>query len=383
MPASAPQPPRPSPRKLLAFRIVTLGVMGALGLLATETLLRSQQARISRSDALDPGMVQYDARLGWRLEPGWKGQHKHHDFAASYAINRRGFRADTPFPPATAGRKLALVVGDSFTFGLGVNDDQTYAHLLNAAGPAGFAFLNCSIPGFSTDQQSLLLEGLLAEFKPDQVLLAVYVGNDVFDNELPRPLQVSSPKPYFEIAGDGLVLRNNPVPMGREVRTPGQGGLMNAVLGPDSSAWSLRTRLEQTSELLRLVAPALLDEKDYRAEFASRFSPALRLFGLLLDRINAECRKSGASLTLSTLAGRSFFQQPGSVSSQYQDYLLEQVVALCAARGIPVIDVARRMQERHPREGGDWFYSNDGHLTPNGHRVVSEILGAAWADAKR
>ena len=73
-------PPAVSPvkltrTKLLIFRAVAVTVVGVAGVFFAEAALRWQQRRVGTSDRLEPGMVRYDAQLGWSLTPGWTGQH--------------------------------------------------------------------------------------------------------------------------------------------------------------------------------------------------------------------------------------------------------------------------------------------------------------------
>jgi len=358
-------------QKLRVFRALacSLALFGGLGL--AEWVLRSRAAKISASDRLEAGMVQYDAALGWKLSPGWKGSHTHPDFSATYSINALGLRGDTPALSERNQDRLSIIVGDSFTFGLGVNDNETFAHLMQAASPPGSRFLNAAIPGYSTDQQALLLEQKLLGLKPARVLLVVYLGNDFFDNPKRFPMQVGSAKPFFSPGAHGLELKNVPVPMERKPRD--FGGLTEAVWGNDPAGWPWRTRAEQSSELLRLVAAAI-PVSNHEAEFAARFSPELTLFDHILDRIAAQCERGNIRLVVAVLAGRSFVEEAGSISAQYQNVFRQHVLASAAEKKRAVIDVAGRMAADFTARKTSSFFPNDGHLNPSGHRLVADIL---------
>lgn len=181
-------------------------------LAGSELVVRWQQSRIRNSDRLDPGIAHYDPELGWKLTPNWTGSHRTFDFTVRYTINEAGLRADSPLPFDRRG-KLVAVVGDSFAFGLGVNDDQTFVHLLNQSARDQATFVNFSVPGYSTDQEALLIERDVLRWKPDVIILAVYVANDLFDNLLDHPLQVNHAKPRFALCDGRLVLTNVPVPV--------------------------------------------------------------------------------------------------------------------------------------------------------------------------
>jgi lysophospholipase L1-like esterase len=379
METNLPSRPSLSPGKRWLFRAIILSVIVGVGLVGAETILRRQQTEIARSNQVDPGLVKYDPELGWRLDPYWSGGHKHHDFSVRYAINSRGFRADTPNLPRKSGRKLTIALGDSYTFGYGVNDDETFVHRLDAQAAGGFDYLNAGIPGFSTDQEALLLEKELLALGPRRVLLFVYVGNDLLD--LPRevPLQLRTPKPRFEAVAGELVLRNVPVPAKTDARVE---PWWPVVLGPDPSRWSWRTRLDLRYELFRLASPPFPSERDYRPEFAARFAPALTLFELIVDRMAKGCARREAELMVILIASGSYLHSPKSPSAQYQDFFCQEIAQRLRKKAIPVIHLPALMKERFRREGGSWFFPNEGHLNATGHQVVAELLAAELTRAE-
>ena len=81
-----PKPGTSSGRtRVFAATAVGLGLL--VGIAALEVTLGYQRARIQASDQMDPGMVRYDATLGWRLTPGWTGAH-HDDETLVAALNK-------------------------------------------------------------------------------------------------------------------------------------------------------------------------------------------------------------------------------------------------------------------------------------------------------
>ena len=192
-----------------AFGIVAIILGLVIGLSALEVALGYLRSRIQTSDHMDPGMMRYEPTLGWRLSPGWTGTHVNHDFEVTYSINRLGFRGRSDL--TQPGRRVA-VFGDSFTFGLGVDDGETLVAALNQAAGGAAAAFNFAAPGYATDQQVLLAERVLSRVRVSDVVLVAYLGNDLIDNMLAFPVQGPRGKPYFQLKPDGLVLRNTPVP---------------------------------------------------------------------------------------------------------------------------------------------------------------------------
>ncbi len=199
-------------QKLLATITVAISII--CGILLVEYLLDWYRQSVENSSQLDNGIMQYHRTLGWTLTPGWQGKHHHHDFDVSYQHNRKGFRKQPDDEQLGIGRKIALL-GDSFTYGFGVNNNETFAAQLAKKDPQN-VYLNYGVPGYSTDQQFLLMgQQSLKQGKTqtiNQYVLVFYLGNDILDNMLAHALQAEPAKPYFLATEGNLTLKNIPVP---------------------------------------------------------------------------------------------------------------------------------------------------------------------------
>lgn len=169
----------------------------------------------------------YDATLGWRNIPNWKAT----TFGKALTINSLGMRDreyETVKPP---GVRRILVLGDSYTWGYGVADDEIYTEILEAALNApnddphegvSWEVLNTGVSGWGTDQQYLYLKEEGLRFEPDIVVVAFFVYNDPTDNTMSVRYGLS--KPIF--LDENLTPANVPVPRPgarREVLLPGSG----------------------------------------------------------------------------------------------------------------------------------------------------------------
>ncbi len=111
-----------------------------------------------------------DPALFWRLAPGLpatlvEGRVGPSDRVRfTFSTVPGGFRA-----PAPAGPPSIVCLGDSCTFGLGVDDAETYPARL--AGLTGKSVLNAGVPGFTAFQGRRLFEELLGRFSPEVVLV--------------------------------------------------------------------------------------------------------------------------------------------------------------------------------------------------------------------
>ncbi len=101
-----------------------------------------------------------DGRLGFTLRPGVQVRHADRDFSVSVAVNALGMRGPERGASKPAGTARILLLGDSFAFGWGVEQDETFGArlerlLTERVGPV--EVLPAAVPGWSTDQHSIYL----------------------------------------------------------------------------------------------------------------------------------------------------------------------------------------------------------------------------------
>jgi hypothetical protein len=155
-------------------------------------------------------------------------------------INSLGLRGPDTSLAKPTGTLRVLVLGDSFVFGVGVDEEHLLTSrlqaLFDARRQAKYEVLNLGISGYSTDQEYLLFQGLGARLHPDIVVL-VACDNDFEGNTLDFAYQQYY-KPYFTLGPDGtLELRNSPVP---QLDSAQQARLW---LGQHANVWNaVRTR---------------------------------------------------------------------------------------------------------------------------------------------
>ena len=97
-----------------------------------------------------------------------------------YRTNAHGLR-DRDRPPKPAGTTRVLVIGDSYTWGYAVAEEEAYPQvaerLLAERGRPDIEVINGGIPDYNSRQERQLLAQLLPIYQPDAVFLA-YVVND-------------------------------------------------------------------------------------------------------------------------------------------------------------------------------------------------------------
>ncbi|MEZ6185180.1 MAG: GDSL-type esterase/lipase family protein [Planctomycetota bacterium] len=181
MNTTPPKPPsarRQSLRRRMGCALALL-LLG-LGAIAGEVLLR---ALAPESAYTGHGMYVADPDLSYRLLPG----HEHGDVA----INSHGLRDPERPQEKPAGVKRVLVLGDSFTFGSGPLDPaHGFVRGLEARLGPEVQAINSGVPGWGTVQQAAWLERDGLAWEPDALVVAFFVGNDVWENQHPATKDV-------------------------------------------------------------------------------------------------------------------------------------------------------------------------------------------------
>lgn len=154
----------------------------------------------------------FDEEKGWITKPNLTDHPSDVD-DVSFTTNSNRLRMlyDVPFENED-GQPRILVLGDSFTFGENVNDDEVYTHLLDEKLP-DYTVINGGIHGYGHDQILLHYQDDGVKYNPDIVILG-FISNDVARNVIGFR---DFAKPKFELEDGELVLTNVPVPKPSEV----------------------------------------------------------------------------------------------------------------------------------------------------------------------
>ena len=98
-------------------------------------------------------------------------------------INSLGFRGKETTLEKPDEVKRILVLGDSFTFGMGVEENETFPHHLETLlGKTGqdWEVLNFGVPGYNTIQEAELFKVKGLAYSPDIVILYVLDNDNIY-----------------------------------------------------------------------------------------------------------------------------------------------------------------------------------------------------------
>jgi len=122
-----------------------------------------------------------DPKLGWRHIQGAR-RHYTEEGSGLIEINELGYRDRQRQPDKPTGIYRVIIFGDSMTESSQVNLDQTFPSLLEeklrGQGPSVEVW-NFGVNGYSPIQELLLFKQAGPRYKPDLVILALFLDNDV------------------------------------------------------------------------------------------------------------------------------------------------------------------------------------------------------------
>src|SRR5262245_37250811 len=146
------------------------------------------------------GIDAFSPTRGWALREGLRDLPA---FGHLVSSNSQGLRGTREFAyERTPGVPRIVVLGDSFTFGEEVSDDETYSRRLEALLP-GSEVLNLGVHGYGQDQMLIYLREEGVRYGPDVVLLG-FIAEDMDRNLLAFR---DFAKPHFVLDGGTLALR--------------------------------------------------------------------------------------------------------------------------------------------------------------------------------
>ena len=316
---------------------------------------------------------QYHPTIGYHFVPGVKARVEHEAGGYLVRVNRSGFRCDHEFvTKKQPGTFRVLLFGDSYTAGDGVSNQYRYGDLMERLIP-GLEVYNFGLSGTGTDQQYLIFREIAAGIEHDLVVISVFVENIRRVVARYRPWVTRSGevlvfrKPYFTMQADGgLRLHHVPVPKGpirpealppKEWKHFDHGGrlawLRQAVNGMGPRVKNLAQRLTRYQPL---------------PEYARSGHPAWQLMKRILLQWISEAT---APLVICPIPLYQHIEETAS-AEHYQTRFHE----LHDPPRVTVHDALPAFRRLRRAAGGQLRFQHDPHLTPTGHRVLAESLGA-------
>jgi hypothetical protein len=296
--------------------------------------------------------AEYDSNLGWISAPN-RGAAQGASITTDEYGNRMPSNTVRPLP-----QRAILVVGDSFTFGTDVNNEESWPAILERL--SGRAVLNAATAGWATDQIVLHAEEMLDRVHPTVVIVSFF-WHDILRAEYETFSGAN--KPYFTVRDGELVLHNVPVPA--YSGSAHQIGFGRAVLGYSYLVFWTMERLGY---------------QDWLNSWRLKYKKAPEADGVgiscrLLRRIKQEAAEHRVRLI--------FLMQYGHIdfAGNTPPAPANAIVNCAHAESIETIDPWSRMKQigdEDPDALQSWFMHTKGrlHMSPLGNEFIARELQA-------
>lgn len=316
-------------RYVVGLVLVLSAVSVTLGLLEIGLWVRG---KFAAPDQTGRQYLRQDDDAGWTLKKSVADAHS--PWKAQFTTTPEGWRAR--FNPGA--RRRVLVIGDSFTEAIQVDDDSSYAARL-AASRHDIEFVVMGVAGYGTLQEVVQLERLLTTGHADAVIWQVS-NNDLVNNDF--ALERASlwnnneaKRPYLE---DGRVVMRNP-------STSGPGLHLNV--------WRV------LANRLRLLRATRLNERSVEQDLDKHptdLAHALAVTGLLFHRARHDA--PGVPM-VAFLADREFNGH---------------VLDVAATEGFLVSPVREALDSVVKRGENIKATPHDAHWNARGHAIAARVL---------
>jgi hypothetical protein len=301
-----------------------------------------------------------DPVLGWTVQP-WTDSDNFSTMDYGFSTIDYGIRAN--FKETTVRTGGILAVGDSFTQGWEVDNDETWPSYLEKL--AGVPVINAGVGGYGTDQIVLRAEQLLPIVQP-KILIVGFLEADMFRA---AHSVFGAPKPHFTLEGGEL--RYHPP----ELTEPRQerGALA-------SLADAMRDGLAYSAAadyLLASLAPNYWYGSVQQLSYQRVTDQEGEITCALLRRLKAQTDQAGIPMML-------FMQHhaPLLFDTERSTPIAQQVVACALAADIRVVDqfdslraiALQNVHEISQYYSGMFAGKIYGHMTAKGNKHAADLL---------
>ena len=323
-------------------------------------LLGWDSPRISRAGVTDRGVWSYDQTKGWFHLPDADGRSNlGGPDKGIIHINSKGLRGKDFDIEKAGDTTRILVIGDSFVFGVGVDEDHLMTthlqRMLNESSHGRYEVINMGVSGYSTDQEYILFEELGKKLSPD-VIVFFFCSND-FAGNLWDFAYDRYYKPYYVLNAQGELSKENAIV---PVLTPAQ--QVKLWLAEETNIWNFfRTKQSNIGVVRQFLSFFDIDTTRVPTD------GEIELAAAIIRRFAVEAAEIHSSFIVTNTAHRG---DAGGGRKSVQALAVELEKAQITYFDLwPVLDGARRQSPEKL-----WDFPGNGHWNIDAHRLVAEAI---------
>jgi lysophospholipase L1-like esterase len=354
--------------------LVAIGLAAAV--LLSEAFLRFAPPRILTDFAGDLSIMNRPDWSTYTFRPGYRAEIVSPDGrTVSFRVNALGLRGPE-VPPRRPGVRRIVVLGDSFMAGWQVAERETFAGRLEALlrdDGHDVEVINAGVNGMNLDEEANLYEMLRDRLRPDLLVWAIFVRNDLAAYDLRRAL--SSPPLHRRWSRLYLLWRAAKAARGRTDPPPAETDLPPAdwLHAPPPDTTTLVGRYRDLMGCLEiLLPPSPFVEKIRReTEAVARARLAPHRPDLVVLIPPAEAVDPRRTAEIRRLAG-------DRIDEIDLDRPIRWFVDLLRDAGLPFVDLTEDLR-RAEEAGAETYLEWDGHWTAAGHDVAARAAARILA----
>ncbi len=327
-------------------------------------------------DTIERPITEHHPRFGWALIPNSETRHYSSEFDTRVSINGQGLRHDRDIPYGRpVGKRRILLLGDSNTFGHGVNIEERFGEKIEKR-LRDVEVVNMAVYGTGTDQQLLLYLDEGVKYAADLVILCY--GIDNIERNATKARLTSNRwvgKPSFELRDGELILTNVPVPSEVDAREKIEVKRKWEKRPSAGVPIPFKRTLRKHSSLYKLVRTGiprgLLDTlRTIPMEFPE-YEPSRKEWKLteaLFKEFAYAARENGSRFLLIILSASEYHYEIE------EDTLPQRLIREMGEReGIAVLDLLPGLKKAY-RQGAVLSFALDQHWTPEGHTFAAQVI---------
>lgn len=306
---------------------------------------------------------------GWAPIPGLTGRTATIEYDYAFHHSRQGMRTNQLYaanrPDDTLQRVLFL--GDSFTYGVGVEDDANFVSLLHQQRPRT-EFINTGANGYGQRQQLAILQTLGAALKPD-ITVVMFFWNDLEDN-------LNADAAVFALSESGQVVRTDRNiaadfdPLALREAAPANDAQK------DSRIWRRSWLYKLFKEGARGTRHRWFGSRPRAIQNAIQAAGAWRETESLLELLRIQTEAIASQLVVVSIPDYDLVDTRQKLKGQLpiNIEIEESLAKVCARLRITYVDLLPGLTEASQSSPEPLYYATDRHLTPIGHIAVAKLL---------
>ena len=348
-----------------SFFIIILGLVLLVVLESSIRALIPQDIRMQLENGLTIG--KRDSVLGHINQPLARVSVKEPEYTVEYACNAEGFRDETAHPvPKPPNIFRILLLGDSFTWGSGVNYTEIWPVIFEqnyGNHRPNIDIVKAGVSGYDTRQEVLYLQRLLPLFEPDVVAIA-FLPNDLVTN---MPIIENDSLSRLEIIRqDSLVAWSQ-----KDKRS-------------ELQAVTLFKRLLMSNDFMYTRLYLSTERATYfTMPLPEKLKQQIATTETLLTTAATFCRERKVQFMVVSIPQlfqvivKARDQHPANIDVDLVD---REFLRFAKSQGFPWIETLPVLTDYYRKNKEDIYFRLDGHLNKTGHRLVGDYLSRRFTE---